>query len=121
MQIDTMSVVAALRLQPSALLEEGERRLVHRDRAGDRGQEEHEEPGRADEVAEAAHVGEDHRQGGEAEAEGAGLHRRRSVPERPRKTNEAVSVIMPPKPTSKSSLVAEAVRPESTTSSFFFM
>ncbi len=43
------------------------------------------------------------------------------VPVAPRKTKAAGMVIMPPKPTSKSSLVAEAVMPESTTSSFFFM
>ncbi len=43
------------------------------------------------------------------------------VPLSPRKTKAAVSVIMPPKPTSNSSLVALAVRPESATSSFFFM
>src|SRR5688572_16700246 len=38
------------------------------------------------------------------------------VPERPRKMKDAVRVMSPPKPTSNSSLVAEAVRPESTTS-----
>ena len=43
------------------------------------------------------------------------------VPDRPRKMKAAVSVISPPKLTSKTSLVAEAVRPLSTTSLFFFM
>ena len=44
-----------------------------------------------------------------------------AVPAMPRNTTAAVSVIMPPKPTSNSSFVAEAVRPERTRSSFFFM
>jgi hypothetical protein len=39
----------------------------------------------------------------------------------PRKTKAAVRVIIPPNPTSKSSLVEEAVSPESTTSSRRFM
>ena len=43
------------------------------------------------------------------------------VPEAPRNTKAAGIVIRPPKPTSKSSLVAEAVRPETTTSSLRFM
>lgn len=44
-----------------------------------------------------------------------------AVPATPRKTTAAVKVIMPPKPTSKSSFVADAVRPDRTRSSFFFM
>ena len=41
------------------------------------------------------------------------------APLAPRNTNAAVSVMSPPKPTSKTSLVADAVSPERTTSSFF--
>ena len=43
------------------------------------------------------------------------------VPDAPKNTNAAGIVIKPPKPTSNSSLVADAVRPETMTSSFLFM
>jgi len=42
------------------------------------------------------------------------------VPERPRKTNADVRVIIPPKPTSNNSLVALAVKPDNATSSVGF-
>ncbi len=64
----------------------------------------------------SAHLMENDRQSLEAKPEGAVP----TIPLAPRKTNAAVIVIKPPKPTSKSSFVALAVKPDNAMSSFFF-
>ena len=92
------------------LLQKGQGRLVHRQRTGDGREEEHEEPDGADQRPGCAHLRKHHRQRVEARGRTSRWRLPRSCRTGRGTRTTAVSVIRPPKPTSNTSFVADAVR-----------